>query len=49
MDISQRYEKLKEYMESEFGVTPDNIDSKLKELEIQFNEKIESLEKINNN
>lgn len=44
MDISQRYETLRKYMEEEFGVTPENIDEKLQELKVQFYNKIENLE-----
>lgn len=28
----EKIEKLKEYMEKEFGVTPENIDQKLEEM-----------------
>lgn len=32
--------KLAEYMAEEFGVTPENIDEKLEELKVQFNNKL---------
>lgn len=39
-----RMKDLMEYMESEFGVTPENIDEKLRELKVQFYERIERYE-----
>lgn len=36
-----RYNAMKEYMEKEFGVTPENIDEKLEELRIEFQRKID--------
>lgn len=38
--------KLAEYMQEEFGVTPENIDEKLKELEVEFYEKLNRPEKV---
>ncbi|SKC86954.1 hypothetical protein [Maledivibacter halophilus] len=32
----EKIEKLKEYMEKEFGVTPENIDQKLEEMKRIF-------------
>lgn len=47
-DINQdkKLADLKEYMESEFGVTPENIDEKLKELKTQFYERLRNLEEV---
>lgn len=44
MSEEKRYQTLKEYMEKEFGVTPENIDEKLQELKVQFYKKIEQYE-----
>lgn len=37
--MNNKIERLKEYMEKEFGVTPENIDQKLEELRQDFNER----------
>lgn len=37
----EKFEALKEYMEVEFGVTPENIDSKLEELKAEFHRRLE--------
>lgn len=41
MDEKQKLERLKEYMEKEFGVTPQNIDEKLEELRKELRRRIE--------
>lgn len=46
MNPDKKLADLKEYMESEFGVTPENIDEKLKELKAQFYERLGSLEEV---
>lgn len=41
-DDKQKLESLMEYMESEFGVTPENIDQKLKELKEEYMGRLEN-------
>ena len=41
-----RYERLKRYMETEFGVTPENIDEKLKIAKVEFYRRVGELEKL---
>jgi len=39
---AERHVKLKEYMESEFGITPENIDKKLEEIKQEFFKRIDN-------
>lgn len=41
-----RYERLKRYMETEFGVTPENIDEKLKIAKVEFYRRVGELERL---
>ena len=46
MPDEERFETLKEYMKTEFGVTPENIDEKLKIAKVEFYRRVGELEKL---